>query len=168
MGGGAQRVVDMLAAGQARRRGQEGNAALEFALLAPLVLYLILGLITYGWILAFRQTLSQGAAEGARAAAVSPGGYTDTQKKNAAIAAINDSLTTYGLTCDTSGNLLKSGSIVGYCTVGVAICTNDSSNRCITVSLDYLYQDHPLIPLPGMGIAAPSHIPYTAVAEVNS
>jgi Flp pilus assembly protein TadG len=55
-----------------RHRAEGGAAAVEFALVAPLLLLLVFGVISYGYMLSFRQALSQGAAEGARAAAVSP------------------------------------------------------------------------------------------------
>jgi Flp pilus assembly protein TadG len=158
----------MLGGRLSRRRGQQGTAVLEFALVAPLILYLVLGLITYGWILAFRQTMSQATAEGARAAAVSPAGNTATQLQTAAMAAVNDSMSTYDVTCDSSGALVKSGTAVGTCTITIAPCVNDTSTRCVSVALDYLYRQHPLIPLPGMGIATPNDVTYTAVAQVSS
>jgi Flp pilus assembly protein TadG len=158
----------MFSGGVHRRRGQRGAAALEFAFLAPFVLYLVLGVVTYGWILSFRQTLSQAAAEGARAAAVAPGGFTLAQQTSTAVNALNDSLGSYGLACDTVGNLLKGGATVGVCTVSVDPCANDASSKCVTVSLDYDYGLHPMIPLPGMNVVTPNHITYQAVALVSS
>ncbi len=42
-----------------RERGERGAAALEFALIAPLLLMLVFGIIQYGYVLSFRQALSQ-------------------------------------------------------------------------------------------------------------
>ena len=53
-----------------RERGSRGAAAVEFALLVPIVLLLLFGIISYGYMLSFRQAMSQGASEGARAGAV--------------------------------------------------------------------------------------------------
>jgi Flp pilus assembly protein TadG len=131
-------------------------------------MYLIVGVIAYGWILAFRQTLSQGTAEGARAAAVAPAGYTPVQQATAARGAVNDSLTTYGVSCDSSGLMMKDGDAVGTCSITVAPCVNDTSSTCVTVALDYRYHDHPMIPLPGLGIATPDDVSYTSVAQVSS
>ena len=51
-------------------RGDRGAAAVEFALISPMLLLLVFGIVTYGYMLSFRQAIGQGAAEGARAAAV--------------------------------------------------------------------------------------------------
>ncbi len=48
-------------------RRERGAAAVEFALVVPLLLTLVFGIISYGYLLSFRQSLSQAAAEGARA-----------------------------------------------------------------------------------------------------
>jgi Flp pilus assembly protein TadG len=70
-----------------RERGQGGAAAVEFALVAPLVLLLLFGIIGYGFMLTFRQALSQGAAEGARSAAVWSASYSPTQEPDRVAAA---------------------------------------------------------------------------------
>lgn len=148
-------------------RTQQGAAAVEFALVMIPVIYLVLGVITWGYILAFRQTMSQGAAEGARAAAVVPAGFTSEQQQTAARAAVSDSLSAYGLSCTDHG--LMSGDVaVGTCSVSVATCANDADHSCVSVTVDYAYGTHPLLPVPGMGVVTPSTLSYTAVAEVAS
>jgi Flp pilus assembly protein TadG len=162
-----------MAAGRApRRRGQDGAAAVEFALVAPLLMLLVFGVISYGYMLSFRQALSQGAAEGARAAAVSP--YPSaTDKEQAALDAINDALDVdaYGVTCSgtASGSALKKDSAtVGTCSVITAACASDPTKDCVTVSLDYRYQDNPLLPnFPGVGLILPSHLTYDATSRVS-
>jgi Flp pilus assembly protein TadG len=155
-----------------RRRGEQGAAAVEFALVAPLLLLLVFGVISYGFMLSFRQALSQGAAEGARAAAVSP--YpTSAAKEQAALNAINDALNVdaYGVTCGgaAAGSLLKKdGAKVGTCSVTTAACASDPTKSCVTVTLDYEYKDHPLLPnFPGVGHVLPSHLRYDATARVS-
>ena len=81
-----------------RERGERGAAAVEFALVVPLLLMLVFGIIQYGYILSFRQALSQGAAEGARAAAVAPSSLTTAQKQTAATNAVQQALGSYGVT----------------------------------------------------------------------
>ena len=49
----------------------------------------------------------------------------------------------------------------------VAACVNATTSRCVTVALDFNYGANPLIPLPGLGVALPDHLKYTAVAEVS-
>jgi Flp pilus assembly protein TadG len=144
----------------------------EFALVAPLLMVLVFGVISYGYMLSFRQALSQGAAEGARAVAVSPyPGSTD--KEQAGLDAINDALgvDAYGITCTgvASGSPLKKGSLtVGTCSVTTASCEADPSKDCVTVSLDYRYKDHPMLPnFPGVGLLLPAHLTYQATARVS-
>jgi Flp pilus assembly protein TadG len=142
----------------------------EFALVAPLLILLVMGVISYGYMLSFRQALSQGAAEGARAAAVSP--YPDATDKHAAgLSALNEALTSYGVSCSGvgSGSALKKSSVnVGTCSVTTAACANDASKDCVTVALNYNYEDYPLTPkFPGVGVVLPKKLQYDAVARVS-
>ena len=107
-----------------------------------------------------------------RAAAVSP--YPDaTDKEQAALDAINDALDVkaYGITCTgvASGSPLKKDSVtVGTCSVTTAACASDPTKDCVTVSLDYLYKDNPLLPnFPGVGLLLPPHLTYDATARVS-
>ncbi|MDH3308244.1 MAG: pilus assembly protein [Acidimicrobiia bacterium] len=57
-----------------RRRRDEGGAALvEFAIIAPLLLLLVLGIIEFGWLLGNTLDVRHGAREAARQAAVNAG-----------------------------------------------------------------------------------------------
>ena len=162
-----------MAAGRApRQRADKGAAAVEVALVAPLLMLLVFGVISYGYMLSFRQALSQGAAEGARAAAVSP--YPDqADKEQASLDAINDALDVdaYGITCTgtaVGSTLKKDGKTVGTCSVVTASCASDPTKDCVTVSLDYRYKDNPLLPnFPGVGLLLPSHLTYDATARVS-
>jgi Flp pilus assembly protein TadG len=162
----------MFAGRTPRDRDHRGAAGVEFALVAPLLMVLVFGVISYGYMLSFRQALSQGAAEGARAAAVSP--YPGaTEKEQSALDAINDALgvNAYGITCTgtAAGSPLKKGTTtVGTCSVVTASCESDPTKDCVTVSLDYLYKDHPLLPnFPGVGLLLPNHLTYDATARVS-
>jgi Flp pilus assembly protein TadG len=162
----------MVAGRGSRPRDQKGAAAVEFALVVPLLLLLVFGVISYGYMLSFRQALSQGAAEGARAAAVSP--YPDSgDKEQAALDAINDALgvDAYGISCSgaaVGSALEKDGVDVGTCSVTTASCAQDPTKDCVTVDLDYRYRDHPLLPnFPGVGLLLPSHLRYDSTARVS-
>jgi Flp pilus assembly protein TadG len=142
-------------AGRARR-GERGAAAVEFALVVPLLLMLVFGIISYGYMLSFRQTLSQAASEGARAAAGAP---SAASASSAALAAVDDSMDQYDMACN-SGYLT--------CTATVAACAGDASHDCITVAVSYPYRDHALLPtFPGLGIVLPDQLSYTSVARVS-
>lgn len=63
------------------RKSQKGQGLVEFALVFPLLMLLILGMIEFGWILNGKITLTNAAREGARVAAI----YQDNTKVNAAV-----------------------------------------------------------------------------------
>ena len=86
---------------------------MEFALVVPFLLILAFGIISYGFMLTFRQTLSQAATEGARAAAVS---LTDTGRTASAEGAVTDAMSTNGVTC-SGGKLKKGVTDVGTCVI---------------------------------------------------
>ena len=145
---------------------ERGAAAVEFALVVPLLLMLVFGIISYGYMLSFRQALSQSATEGARAAAVTLGTPSGTEQVDAARDALDEALGSYGITCQGT-SLLRNATVVGTCAVTVAACSNNVSRDCATVTLDYDYATHPLLPTPGIGFAMPDSLGYTAVAEVS-
>jgi len=153
---------------RSRGRDEKGAAALEFALVAPLLLMVLLGIVSYGYMLSFRQGMSQGAAEGARAAAVAIASATPAQKSAAAVNAVNLSLQSYGVSCDNVTNkLTRDGAQVGTCGVTIAPCTNNTATSCATVALDYAYRDNALVPLPGLNVVMPENLTYSAVAQVS-
>ncbi|WP_372734925.1 TadE/TadG family type IV pilus assembly protein [Nocardioides sp.] len=152
-------------------RNQRGAAAVEFALVAPLLMLLVFGIISYGYMLSFRQGISQGVAEGARAAAVAPAQLTATQKQTRAREAINSGLGNYGVACNSSNNLIKGGSVVGTCQVSSPqTCTGSTVNAmCVKVTVNYDYRENPLIPsVPGIGIVLPERLSVISEAQVNS
>ena len=71
------------------RRGDRGAAAVEFALVLVPLMLIVFGIISYGFMLSFRQTLSQAATEGARAAAVQ---IDSSKRHDDAIDAVDDAM----------------------------------------------------------------------------
>ncbi|WP_082612542.1 MULTISPECIES: TadE/TadG family type IV pilus assembly protein [unclassified Nocardioides] len=155
--------------GRARERrahdeGQRGAAAVEFALILPILMILIFGIISYGMMLSFRQAISQAAAEGARAAAVA---QRDADQVPNARAAVNEALEGYGVTCSGS-SLTRDGVTVGSCAVTIATCDGEPATvKCASVRITYDYADHPLLGVPMMGMVLPDELEYTAVARVS-
>jgi Flp pilus assembly protein TadG len=154
-------------AGRPRHRrvpGERGAAAVEFALVVPLLLLILFGIVSYGFMLSMRQGMAQAAGEGARAAAVT---LVDAEKDDAAVAAIDDALS-YGVTC-AGGSLQRDGETVGTCTVSApAPCEGDGGADCVTVSLTYAYDEHPIVPaLLGLGALLPDTLEYTTTARVS-
>lgn len=150
-----------------RGASERGAAAVEFAFIAPFLLILIFGVIAYGYMLAFRQSMSQAAAEGSRAVAVMPVSATVTlaDQQAAARSAINESLDTFGVTC-VGAELRHDGDVSGSCDVTVAPCVNQTTVNCASVALDYTYSADPLVPT-FLGIGLPGNLRYTAVTQVN-
>ena len=163
--------VPVVRPGQTSRRVDErGAAAVEFALVAPLLILLVMGIISYGYMLSFRQALSQGAAEGARATAVSPF-PTALDRQEEGLDALNEAMDAYGISCDgvAAGSHLRKSSInVGTCSVTIGTCANDPTKDCVTAAIDYAYSDHPLTPkFPGIGLVLPNSLSYDAVARTS-
>jgi len=148
------------------RAHERGAAAVEFALVAPLLVLLLFGIISYGVMLTFRQSLSQAAAEGARAAAVALAAPSDVRHDGAvaqAARAVADALGD-GYNC-RDGELVDDGVPVGGCVIlAPDTCTADSCRY--RVELTYDYADHPLVPRFPL-VPMPAVLSYTGSAEGN-
>ncbi len=82
----------------ARSSRDRGAAAVEFALILPVLAALVFGIINYGDILSVRQSVSQAAAEAARAGAVSQA-TSNAEKESAALTAAQQALDSQGEDC---------------------------------------------------------------------
>src|ERR1044072_971056 len=91
---------------RSQRCSEDGAAAVEFALVVPVLVLILFGIISYGVMLSFRQSLSQAAAEGARAAAVT---FVEADKKGEAVLAVSGALESFDVTCTDAGQLVKNG-----------------------------------------------------------
>lgn len=140
---------------------------MEFALLVPLLVLILFGIISYGVMLSFRQSLSQAAAEGARAAAVT---FVAGDKKDEAVLAVSGALDSFDISCTDTGNLLRDGEDVGECDISEpGSCVPAATGvQCVIVTLTYDYQDHSIVPtFPGVGIVLPDKLTYEAQARVS-
>lgn len=122
-------------AGTAPMAGCGGNAAVEFALVTPLLLMLFAGILSFGIYLGAAHTLRQIAAEAARA---SVAGISDTERASLAQGVVTRSL--------ASGSMFKAGS------VGVAVGTSPSDASVYTVTLTY---DSSVLGLKSLGKLVP-------------
>jgi Flp pilus assembly protein TadG len=142
------------------RRREWGAAAVETALcLCFVVVPLVFAAIGYAYMLGFRQTLSQSASEGVRAAAVAP---PTADRATAALRAVDASM-------GTGPEGLRCGHDHLTCTVTTVPNCGDGSDRdCVRVTVSYPYRDHALIPsVPGLGILLPPTLSYSAMAEIS-
>jgi len=140
-----------------RRHDQRGAAVVEFAIASVVLLVLLFGIIEYGYVLSFKQSLTQAAAEGARVGAV--GGDATT-----VLAAVNRAAGAFHQTCNTGGGLsCKNGA--GATTLSSTTC---GSYSCITVEVSYDWKNYPLLPkFPGLGLLLPDTLKSTSVARVS-
>jgi Flp pilus assembly protein TadG len=108
-------------------------------IITPLCM-LLFGIVVYGYLMSFRQNMTQAAAEGARAGAVAPADTdpaTHTAQIAAATDATNQALQSFGKSCGSGGY---------GCAVTVNTCVGSATTQCITVVVSYDYQNHPLMP----------------------
>jgi Flp pilus assembly protein TadG len=133
---------------------------LEFALVIPIFVFVLYGLIAFGIMLSAKQSIVHAGAEGARAAvgAVPNTGeqLSDAQTRVAKQAVHNS------LTSALGGNRYDDTMTVA----SVANCVG-TTGKCITVVVTYPYSSKPLVPpAPGLGLVSPSTLSTTAIVQV--
>ena len=132
------------------RRDQSGAAAVEFALVVGLFVFILYGLISFGMILATKQRITNAAAEGARAAV---GQTNAADAKNAAIARV--------LAAGLPAGSYSIGPGAGEPTIFAC-----GSFQCIQVTVTYNLAGNPVVPpAPGLGLVTPNTISSTAVVQ---
>lgn len=156
------------------RAGEDGAAAVEFALLVPVICVVVFATISYAYMFSFRQALSQAAAEGARAsvgaavtgtcpptAAAYP--VTGCPAQAAAADAVARSLDGYGMTCNGAAHLTCAITPPTTCSGPPA-----ASGQCVTVTVSYPYREHDLLPsVPGFGFTLPETLRFSSTVVVR-
>lgn len=110
------------------RKAEDGASLVEFAVLAPLLIILVLGIVEFGWLFGQNNSVRHAAGEAGRAAAVNGGG-TVTSSEIAQIAC-NDLLGSGGITslqvsvtsAPPAGDIGAAGTVA--LTVGVTSLSN--------------------------------------------
>ena len=146
----------------ARWHDQRGAALVEFSLVIVLFLVLLYGLVAFGLMLALKQSVTNSANEGARAAI---GGDLA-----ASYASAEDGLTWLGTKCCQSTTGAYTGEVSGApldIKPTEGFCAGTSGPRCVTVDITYDYAGTPLLPpLPGLGVVFPNTIASTGVIQL--
>ena len=141
-----------------RRRDQSGAALLEFSLVFGLFVFILYGLIAFGMMLALKQSVTHAAADGARAAIGAkplPGETQNDAYVRVARLKVADAL-------DWLGGKYQEGTDF---TASVGAC---GTSQCITVSVNYPYDNRPLVPpAPGLGLVTPNNFGSTAVVKLS-
>jgi Flp pilus assembly protein TadG len=137
---------------------ERGAALVEMAVVVGLLALFLFGIITYGLVMSFDQSLTQAANEAGRAGAVAP---RDVAVERARAAA-NRVASGWGTECGGGEGLT--------CSFVIAPCSNGGSSvtDCMTVELRYDLDAHPRTPtLPVISQTLPDELVATVVVEVN-
>ena len=135
------------------RTSERGQVLVEFALIMPVLLILVLGIIDFGLGFNAWNTAQNAAREGARVAAVDPDATTIMNRARATSSLLNQSNLTVTLNCSTDNGTT-------FSTCPTAASWNEGDIVRVKVAYDYKF----VTPLPrfvGMG----SGLTQTATAE---
>jgi Flp pilus assembly protein TadG len=153
-----------------RRNSEEGAEMIEFALIVVLLVTLVYGIITYGLILGTNETMTQSAADAARA------GMVYQSATYAIPAAQNTALTDMSwlvgsVNCNTSPGIeCQSDSTRPSCPLTDRLCVNvyeNAAGTTITAAVTYNYQKFPIVPLvPGLNLVTPSTLSGNATYQI--
>jgi Flp pilus assembly protein TadG len=142
-----------------RFRGDSGTALVEMAFIITPLCMLLFGIVIYGYLMSFRQNMTQAATEGARAGAVAPPSLAYSE----AMDATSQAVTSFGKTCGSGGTT---------CAVNIGACAGSSvptPPQCVTVTVTYDYANHPLMPtVPLVTNFIPGTFTSSFSAQVNS
>lgn len=152
----------------------------EFAFVVSLLLLLLFGLITFGLLLAVRQTLTQAAAEGARAAV--PVTYSSDQLDDPDSPPVAAARTQAARAADWIGRDCDAGDadddgltcdvVMHDCdqTASEYIGPNDpATSDCLTVVVILDQANHPMIaPIPLLAAVTPDRVSATAVVQLDN
>jgi Flp pilus assembly protein TadG len=147
-----------------RKHDERGAALLEFALVFGLFVFVLYGLIAFGFMLSLKNSITHAAAEGARAAI----GVTDDPSTPAVDERSQAAQTRAYQSLSWLGSKIQLSDIS---VATPAHCTSSSSPTatCITVVITYPYATRPLVPaLPGLGLVTPDNFKASAVVELTS
>jgi Flp pilus assembly protein TadG len=83
------------------KRQPRGVAAVEFALVLPLLIMLLMGILDYGWYFFIHLTTTNAAREGARTATTYAGACPNGAAQSAAVTSVSNSMAKIGQAANT-------------------------------------------------------------------
>lgn len=126
---------------------QHGAAAVEFALIFPVLFLLMYGLLTYALVFATQHSLSLAAAEGARAAVRFQSAADEPQiRLDAACAVAQKSVAWLAKFSGYTAQCAASGILYVDVKTSPQDCPVRIDLSCISVTVSYNYNSAPLIP----------------------
>ena len=133
-----------------RSQDERGGSAVEFALVLPVFLLLIVGLIQYGLIFLLHNQLTEAASDAARSAVVST---SQTGATGIATAALDKDINHDGVGILNTSNGCSTAGVT--CTVTALPSTDPACQNipttgyaCLQVTVKYDYANHPILGLP--------------------
>jgi Flp pilus assembly protein TadG len=138
----------------------------EFAIVVVLLITLLYGIVTYGLILAAQSTVTQAAADAARAGVVTTTPASTAEAQAATDVGWMNKGTCYqpDVPAGTSGAAISCTAVKESCPSNIATGAN---LQCLKVTVSYNYNSNPLFPeLPGLNIIMPSVISSTNVLQI--
>ena len=106
----------MTPSGPHRRRGEKGTAALEFGLIAPLLLMLVFGVVDFGWMLMKAHLVNDASRDAVRVASLD-GSYAEirsTLDEELASSGISEDDVVVSITCTAPDGSTCSGTEASY------------------------------------------------------
>lgn len=138
-----------------RHRDERGAALLEFSLVIGIFVLVLYALITFGMMLALKQSLTNAAAEAARSAV----GITDDAIAMSTAQAEAESRLDW-LSAAQQAAVVITPTVLDPCPSG--------TGRCLRVVVTYPYAGNELVPpAPGLGLFIPSSFGSTAVVKIT-
>lgn len=118
-----------------RHRGARGAAAVEFGLIAPLLLTLVFGIIDFGWMLMKANLVNNAARDAVRVASLSGtwGQISDTVDAELSSSGIDDDDVTLEVTCTNASGTNCTGSEESY-------TANATSGSTVLVTVSYHHE----------------------------
>jgi Flp pilus assembly protein TadG len=123
-----------------RRRNERAAAAVEFALIAPLLLLLVFGIIDFGWMLMKANLVNNAARDAARVASLD-GSFEDITN------VVNDELESAGIDDDDVTVLITCTNTSGSNCTGTASSYNSNATTGSAVQVKITYNHNWLTPL---------------------
>ena len=129
-----------------KRRQRRGSIAVEFALIAPILIFMVIGMIVYGGWFWLAHSVQSLAYESARA---SLGGLDATERRQLALDFVTSRSTEMGVPIATNA---------------VAV---QSDAQVVTVTIGYDISGHPLMVLRNLTVPPPQMIERKAVVRLG-
>lgn len=127
-------------------RNRDGAVAVEFALIAPILIFMIIGMVVYGGWFWLAHSVQSLAYESARA---SLGGLDEAERRQLALDFVQTRSQQMGVPVDTSSVQVNSDA------------------QTITVKIGYNISDHPIMALKDLTVPPPQTINREAVVRLG-